>query len=88
VAATSLVLILLALAVTGRPALAQEPSTTVPGATTDSTGLAPIIGDGVDGDGGSPRIFAAISLLGGTTAVAIMAVQWFRTRPRTKPPPD
>lgn len=66
--------------VAGAPATGQDASTTVP---VVPTSLAPPIGDDdLEGDGGSPLVFVALSLLGGTTAVAIMAVQWIRTRPR------
>ncbi|MBA2437616.1 MAG: hypothetical protein H0V52_04595, partial [Acidimicrobiia bacterium] len=38
------------------------------------------IGD-LGAEGGSPVVFVALSFLGGATALAIMAVQWVRTRP-------
>lgn len=60
------------------PAIGQEP-TTVPENSTESP-----VGDDLDGEGGSPRVFALLSVLGGATALAILGVQWFRTRP---PPP-
>ena len=35
----------------------------------------------LDASVGPPALFVALSLLGGFTALAIMAFQWFRTRP-------
>lgn len=86
-----LALLLVALGLLDHPALGQEPATTTPEATTSSTGLAPVIdgdleGD-LEGDGGSPRVFVLLSLVGATAAVSIMAVRWFRTRPDTPPRP-
>jgi hypothetical protein len=76
------ILVLLALALPAGSALAQEATTTVPEATTTPTRLPPTVGEGLDGDGSSPLVYVALSLLGGATAVSIMAVQWIRTRPR------
>ncbi len=72
-----LAVLLVVLGVLSGPAGAQDPAPDAP-----TTTLTPSIGAGLDSDGGSPRIFVLLSLLGGTTAVTIMAVQWFRTRPR------
>ena len=62
------------------PATGQE-ATTVP---EISTPIPSPPGDDLDGEGGSPWVFALLSVLGGATALAILAVQWIRTRP---PPP-
>ncbi len=75
-----LAVLLVVLGALSGPAGAQEPAPGAPDAFTTTT--APSIGPGLDSDGGSPRIFVLLSLLGGTTAVTIIAVQWFRTRPR------
>ena len=75
-------LAVLILVAAGPPAGGQQPPPTAPESPTSSTGgLAPPAGGDLDGDGGSPLVYVALSVLGGTTAVAIMAVQWFRTRP-------
>lgn len=80
-----LALVLLVTLVLASPAAGQEPGTTIPGATTTPTALAPpAVAD--DLDGGSPQVFVALSLLGGASALAIMVVQWFRTRPPRHPP--
>lgn len=62
------------------PAIGQEPAT-MPETPTSTESPA---GDDLGGEGGSPRVFAILSVLGGVTALAILGVQWFRTRP---PPP-
>ncbi|HEV2071613.1 MAG TPA: hypothetical protein VGR26_17630 [Acidimicrobiales bacterium] len=76
VTATVVVLVVV-MALVHLPATGQEP-TTVPQTSTPSGRPA---GDDLDGEGGSPRIFALLSVLGGATAVTILAVQWVRTRP-------
>ena len=60
----------------GTPASGQEPTAPEPTVSTDGAG------DG-EREGGEARLgyFVALSLMGGTTAVAILAVQWVRTRP-------
>lgn len=75
------VLVLLVLALPAGSALAQEPTSTVPESTTTPTRLPPTVGEGLD-DGSSLLVYVALSLLGGATAISIMAVQWIRTRPR------
>lgn len=60
----------------GAPARGQEPTAPQPTVSTDGAG------DG-EREGGEASLgyFVALSLIGGTTAVAILAVQWVRTRP-------
>ena len=76
---TTVVLMVAIMASVHLPASGQE-STTVPEISTPTESP---VGD-LDGEGGSPRVFALLSVLGGATALAILGVQWIRTRP---PPP-
>lgn len=71
------------------PASTEAPATTttfVPpaGLPADGGGAGETDGDErrllLDAGTGSPGVFVALSLGGGATAMAIMAVQWFRTR--------
>lgn len=68
------------LALVHQPATGEE-ATTVPEISTPTGRPA---GDNLDGEGGSPWVFAVLSVLGGATALAILGGQWIRTRP---PPP-
>ena len=70
----------LLVALAHQPATGQE-ATTVPEITTPTESP---VGDDLDGEGGSPWVFALLSVVGGATALAILGVQWIRTRP---PPP-
>lgn len=72
--------VVLLVALVHQPATGQE-ATTVPEMTTPTESPA---GDDLDGEGGSPWVFALLSVVGGATALAILGVQWIRTRP---PPP-
>ncbi|CAN5144306.1 hypothetical protein BH24ACT1_BH24ACT1_08960 [soil metagenome] len=73
-----LVLLVVVLALVNPSATGQEP-TAVPdtSATTDGPD-----GNELDGGLGSPEIFVVLSVLGGSTAAAMLGVQWVRTRPR------
>ncbi len=71
------------------PATSEAPTTFVPppgvaeggpgdpGTSVDELEGEPPLDAGV----GSPNVFVALSLAGGATALAIMGVQWVRTRP-------
>lgn len=72
-------LLVLVLVPAGPPASGQESTTTVPAPARSSPDVGPV-GD-LGAGGGSPLVFVALSFLGGATALAIMAVQWVRTRP-------
>lgn len=74
------VVLVMIVALVHEPAAGQE-ATTVPEISTPTASPA---GDDLDGEGGSPWVFALLSVLGGATALAILGVQWIRTRP---PPP-
>jgi hypothetical protein len=71
--------LLLVLTLAGPPAMGQESTTTVPAPVPSSPDVGPV-GD-LGAEGGSPVVLVALSFLGGATALAIMAVQWVRTRP-------
>ena len=73
----SMVLLVVILALAHQPATG-EVATTVPQVSAPTERPA---GDDLDGDGGSPWVFAVLSVLGGATALAILAGQWIRTRP-------
>ena len=72
--------VVLLVALVHQPATGQE-ATTVPEMTTSTESPA---GADLDGEGGSPWVFALLSVGGGATALAILGLQWIRTRP---PPP-
>lgn len=74
--AATVILSVVVLVLSGAPAAAQEP-TTAPEPTVSPEGP----GGDLEGEGASLRFFVALSLLGGATALAMVAVQWFRTRP-------
>lgn len=76
----AVVLLVVIVALVHEPATGQE-VTTVPEISTPTASPA---GDDLDGEGGSPWVFALLSVVGGATALAILGVQWIRTRP---PPP-
>ncbi len=83
--AVAWLVLVLGVALGGPPVMAQEPTTVEP--PDEAPGGAPLVedppaADVLDGEGGSPQVFVVLSLLGSTTALAIMAVQWFRTRDR------
>ena len=77
---TTVVLLVVIVALVHQPATGQE-ATTVPEISTPTAGPA---SDDVDGEGGSPWVFALLSVLGGATALAILGAQWMRTRPRPR----
>lgn len=78
-ALVSALLFLTVLTVAGPAAVGQESTTTVPAPPPSPPDVGPV-GD-LGADGGSPAVFVVLSLVGGATALAILAVQWVRTRP-------